>query len=93
VYGLLEDTLGCHWYMPSELFEYIPRRAEVVLPALDVAVDPGFRFRYFSGVEQGGPWQFRNRLDRPGNPNAPFLAQGHILYAIYPPSKYGKEHP
>lgn len=93
VYGLLEDTLGCHWYMPSELFEYVPQRAEVVLPALNVATDPGFRFRYFSGVNEGGPWQFRNRLDRPGNPNAPFLAQGHILYALYPPSQYGKDHP
>jgi hypothetical protein len=93
VYGLLEDTLGCHWFMPSELFEYVPKRAEVVLPALDVATNPGFRFRYFSGVTEGGPWQYRNRLDQPGNPNAPFLAQGHILYAIYPPSQYGKTHP
>jgi hypothetical protein len=93
VYGLLEDTLGCHWYMPSELFEVVPRRAEVVLPTLDVAVDPGFRYRYFSGVSEGGPWQFRNRLDRPGNPDAPFLAQGHILYRLYPPSKYGQDHP
>ncbi|MCE5238733.1 DUF4838 domain-containing protein [bacterium] len=93
IYGLLEDTLSCHWYMPSELFESIPQRAEVVLPALDVAVNPGFRFRYFSGVSEGGIWQYRNRLDRPGNPNAPFLAQGHILYALYPPSKYGKTHP
>jgi hypothetical protein len=93
VYGLLEDTLGCHWFFPGELGECVPRRAEIVLPALNVAVNPGFRFRYFSGVTEGGPWQFRNRLDRPGNPNAPFLAQGHILYAIYPPSKYGKTHP
>lgn len=94
VYGLLEDTLGCHWFMPSELFESIPTRAEVVLPALDVAVNPGFRFRFFSGVEGSGQWQFRNRLDRPGNLNAPFLgSMGHILYALYPPSKYGKEHP
>lgn len=93
VYGLLEDTLGCHWYFPGELGECVPRRAEVVLPALEVAVNPGFRFRYFSGVEDGGPWQFRNRLDRPGNPNAPFLAQGHILYRLYPPSKYGRAHP
>ena len=93
VYGLLEDTLGCHWFMPSELFEYVPQRAEVVLPSLDVAVNPGFRFRYFSGVEEGGPWEYRNRLDQPGNPDAPFLAQGHILYALYPPSQYGKDHP
>lgn len=94
VYGLLEDFLGCHWYMPSELFEHIPQRAEVVLPVLDVAVDPGFRFRYFSGVSEGGPWQFRNRLDRPGNWNAPFLASmTHWIYRIYPPSKYGEEHP
>lgn len=93
VYGLLEDSLGCHWFMPGELFEYVPQRAEVVLPTLNVALNPGFRFRYFSGVTEGGEWQFRNRLDRPGNPNAPFLAQGHILYRLYPPSKYGKEHP
>jgi len=93
IYGLLEDTLGCHWFMPSELFEVVPRRAEVVLPSLNVAVNPGFRFRYFSGVSEGGIWQYRNRLDRPGNPDAPFLAQGHILYAIYPPSKFGKTHP
>lgn len=94
IYGLLEDTLGCHWYMPGELFEYVPQRAEVVLPSLNVAVNPGFRFRYFSGVNEGGPWQFRNRLDRPGNRNAPFLgSMGHILCALYPPSKYGKDHP
>ncbi|MEN6547294.1 MAG: DUF4838 domain-containing protein, partial [Armatimonadia bacterium] len=93
VYGLLEDTLGCHWFMPGELFEYVPQRAEVMLPTLNMALNPGFRFRYFSGVTEGGEWQFRNRLDRPGNPNAPFLAQGHILYRLYPPSKYGKEHP
>ncbi|MBU0608605.1 MAG: hypothetical protein KKI08_12020, partial [Armatimonadetes bacterium] len=35
IYGLLEDTLGCHWFMPSELFEVVPRRAEVVLPSLN----------------------------------------------------------
>ena len=94
VYGLLQDTLGCRWFMPSELFEYVPRRAEVVLPALNVAVNPAFRFRYFSGVDEDRPWDFRNRLDLPGNWNAPFLgSMGHYLWAIIPPSKYGAEHP
>ncbi len=30
IYGLLEDTLGCHWYMPSALFEVVPQRAAPV---------------------------------------------------------------
>lgn len=92
--GLLTDYLGVRWFGPGPLGEYIPLRRDVVLPNLDVAVNPGFRFRFFSGVEEDRPWDFRNRLDIPGNWNAPFLgSMGHYLWAIIRPSKYGKDHP
>jgi len=94
VRGLLTDYLGVRWFLPGPLGEYIPRRATVVLPDLNVTVNPGFRFRFFSGVEEDRPWDFRNRLDIPGNWDAPFLgSMGHYLYAIIKPSKYGKTHP
>ena len=92
--GLLTDYLGVRWYGPGPLGEVIPPRKEVVLPKLEVAVNPGFRFRYFSGVEEDRPWDFRNRLDQPGNWNAPYLgSMGHYLWAIIRPSKYGQTHP
>lgn len=31
IYGLLEDHLGVHWYIPSELGEYVPRRKDIVV--------------------------------------------------------------
>jgi hypothetical protein len=92
--GLTTDYLGVRWFGPGPLGEYIPRCKDIVLPTLDVAVNPGFRFRFFSGVEEDRPWDFRNRLDIPGNWNAPFLgSMGHYLWAIIRPSKYGKDHP
>ncbi len=46
VYGLLRE-LGVRWYWPGELGEIVPHAASIVLPELDLTVQPDFAIRYF----------------------------------------------
>ncbi|MBI3922149.1 MAG: DUF4838 domain-containing protein [Armatimonadetes bacterium] len=43
VYALLEDYLGCRWYAPDTTF--VPKRATIRLPRLNVVRQPGFEYR------------------------------------------------
>ena len=75
VYGLLEDLLGCHWFTPGDVGEYVPgrRTVEVSPPAEMVPVKPDFEIRSpwyngnaVPGSEQGeiaqiARWGIRNR--------------------------------
>ena len=47
VYGLLEDTLGCHWFTPGEIGTHVPKRATVrlSLPGGFVVAKPDFEVR------------------------------------------------
>ena len=75
VYGLLEDHLGCHWFTPGEVGEYVPSRrtVEVALPAAMVPVQPSYELRspWYNGNAVPGTekeeraaiatWGIRNR--------------------------------
>lgn len=75
VYGLLEDHLGCHWFTPGDVGEFVPSRrtVEVALPTEMVPVKPDFEMRspWYNGnavpssekQEQAAiaRWSLRNR--------------------------------
>lgn len=94
VYGFLRDYIGVRWFMPGDLWEVVPVRDTLVVEIAETVVNPDFSFRIWSGVvsKQGQEWYRRNRLTRYRN-NIPFYGFGHNLGNIFPPSKYGKEHP
>ena len=46
-YGLLE-RLGCRWFLPGEEGEYVPRKATLSLPQLDVVAQAAFAVRGFT---------------------------------------------
>jgi hypothetical protein len=66
IYGLLEDHLGAHWYVPGPLGEVIPRRATITLdlneqrePAIPSLTGFG---GYPADPPKGVEWARRNRL-------------------------------
>jgi hypothetical protein len=74
----LERQLGAHWFMPGPLGEVIPRRGELVVPAGEEVVHPGFISRDLGGIEgEGGrEWFARNGLEER-------FEFGHALTAIF----------
>ena len=96
VYGFLQDQLGVRWFLPMELFEVMPSRRTVSVPEKARVVTPSFVCRYGWGSWQGEnqPWARRNRVnDREGGYAVPHGAIIHSMYALFPPSVYGKMHP
>ena len=51
----LERQLGAHWFMPGPLGEVIPRRGELVVPAGEEVVRPGFVSRDLGGIAGAMP--------------------------------------
>jgi hypothetical protein len=94
VYGFLRDCVGVRWFMPGELWEFVPRKNPLVVEVKETVSNPDFSFRIWSGVvsREGQEWYRRNRLTCYRN-DIPFYGFGHNLGNIFPPSKYGKEHP
>jgi|GEM_PF-1118871 len=67
IYGLLEDHLGIHWYIPGELGEYVPWRKNITLGAIDEKREPAIpSVTGFGGYQadppKGAEWRRRNRL-------------------------------
>lgn len=94
VYAFLMDYVGVRWFAPGDLYEVVPKNPDLTLPQIDVAKNPDFSYRIFSGVtgEDGRKWERRNRLDI-NREKLPYFGFGHNLNNIIVPSKYGKEHP
>ncbi len=95
VYGFLQDCLGVRWFMPSELFETVPRRADIIVDVNETRA-PDFACRRFSGLD--GPnqeaWRRHLRLSPPGDWRVPYSAGvAHWLYRVYPGGLYGRTHP
>ena len=79
VYGLLEDHLGCHWFVPGPIGEHIPKRRTVTLdvPGGRQIVKPDFEKRtpWYNGranryltleeIDQLNRWYRRNRHGEP----------------------------
>jgi hypothetical protein len=66
VYAFLEQELGCRWYTPDSLGEYIPRRTTIRVGDLRMQDAPDFdRFSGFgrhANEEASRLWMRRNRL-------------------------------
>jgi hypothetical protein len=89
VYDLLTTELGVMWGIDNELFEEIPKRATVALPAIDRIGRPGMPFSIVTGPSQA--WQTRNRLsDR--SVEYPYSRHGHNMMNFFRISQYG-DHP
>jgi len=105
VYTLLHEALGVRWFMPTELFEHVPKRGDVsarpsrwrTVPAFDPRTFYAVWSKGFSYVGERDPqagcdvWGARNRLsvDRRGWPGD----FSHNLYRVVVPSRYAKPHP
>ncbi len=67
VYAFLEEELGCRWYTPDALGEYIPRRDTITVGDLDMRDSPDFGsiagFGRHRDKEASRLWKRRNRLE------------------------------
>ena len=96
VYGFLQDQLGVRWFLPMELFEIVPQLKTVAVPEMRRVVTPSFvcRYGWASWNGESRAWARRNRVsDREGGYAVPHGAIIHSMYAVFPPSKYGKTSP
>jgi len=105
VYTLLHEAVGVRWFMPTELFEQVPKRRDVVarpsrwrtVPAFDPRTFYAVWSKQFSYTGARDPqfgcdlWATRNRLsvDKRGRPGD----FSHNLYRIVVPSRYAKTYP
>lgn len=95
IYGFLEDFIGIRWFLPDEIFTYIPEKEpNIDLTKINTKVAPSFIPRLFSGFTgvDGANWARRNRVDR-GRPSLPYAAMSHNLYSIFTKEKFEKTHP
>ena len=89
-YGLLTDHLDCHWFMPRQLGEEIPRTGRAVVGQIDERIGPSF-FSVTGVSWWNAPrWERRNRC----YVNRGRMAFGHAWASYLPPSEQAyKEHP
>jgi len=100
VYTLLEDHLGCGWYMPGPLGEVVPTTGTFALTSLRQVQRPSFTWRGLSGVYDA-QWCIRNKVDPTisgarhgvdkGDP-AFFGTFGHNYARLVPAPKYFLAH-
>jgi len=89
VYDLLTTELGVVWGIDSPLFEEVPRRSTVALPAIDRVGRSGLPFCMVTGPSLA--WQLRNRLSDRGV-EYPYSRHGHNMMAFFRISQY-RDHP
>ena len=101
VYTLLEDYLGCGWYMPGPLGEVAPRSGTFELKDIRSTQRPSFESRTMSSVGDA-KWCARNKVDPTvtgssrgidkGDP--PFFGSfGHNYHWLVNASKHFLTHP
>jgi hypothetical protein len=91
VYAFLRSELGCRWYVPGAIGEYIPQRTTIAVDRLDISDEPDFESigglgRHPDG-KAGGLWKLRHGLQ--GLPNQ---SHGHNWHSILPTDQV-TEHP
>jgi len=103
VYSLLQEDLGCRWYLP-QTDPVIPRRPTLRLRPVERSYRPIFEDRrdpYYGDVAYDPDWSIRNRTYAL-TAAVPAAAGGyprfwpsfvHTYDALVPPSKYFAEHP
>lgn len=106
-YEFLKIFLGIRWFIPTELFEYVPRQKTVSTKMpIDIHKKPAFELRVFGYIWSGENcsyvgkkdaqygcdlWATRNMLTVDSK-GRPFDFS-HNLFGIVPPEKYGESHP
>lgn len=100
VYQFLEEQAGVRWWTPAE--SAVPHTPTLLLPALNVAYTPPFRYReHYTTSVQRDPL-FATRLRENGNSQKQgeelgghysILGWAHTFDQLLPPAKYFKEHP
>jgi len=103
VYGLLEDHLGCRWFMPE--VSHIPHYKRLVLPPLDEVCVPALEYREpYVWEAFDGNWAARNRMNRNSKDGGLGVRHGgkiewvpemfvHTFEKFVPPEKYYAQHP
>ena len=87
VYDLLE-RLGCGWYGPDPLWQIIPEKKALVVPAIDVHEVPALQWRslWMHGMrsdELRDAWRLGGRA----------LSIAHNLSPLVPPAEHKQDHP
>lgn len=96
VYSFIEDALGVQWFAPGDLWEYIPDQIKTLkVESIEKEGKPVYSPRFWSGFNYGDTWQVwreRNKVAK-SNTTMPWISFQNNIYRIFPPSKYGKNHP
>ena len=92
IYGLLVDHLDCHWFMPGEMGEEIPRPEDqtVVLGQIDERGEPAFFSGHGTSWGSHRDWDMRNR----SYINRARMVYGHAWTGFISKADYPyEEHP
>ncbi|MFA6715862.1 MAG: DUF4838 domain-containing protein [Victivallales bacterium] len=90
VYYFLQKYCGIRWYMPGPLGTVVPPKKAVLVPELDISVNPDFEYRFpryclFQRDPEGALWFKRLRLGGP--------APVQINHSFQFFKHYAKTHP
>lgn len=96
VSSFIEDSLGVRWFAPGEAWEYIPsgKAGELAVRVKDTVSVPSTSPRIWSGHQWTSDWQtwdLRNKAVV--SEVVPRRQFQNNVYRVFPPSKYGKDHP
>lgn len=87
VFEFLERCLGVRWFFPGEDGEVIPARESIEIGPINLAEEPAFLSRQFSGLRgEGALWMKHNKM-------RVRFSFHHNLNHILKPSVYAKTHP
>ncbi len=93
VYEFLENYLGCRFWAPNA--EFIPKKAEIILPVADVVDNPAFGWRevYYAGMDNQD-FADKMRTDRHAwNGGENWGLWVHTMFTLVPPEVYFDAHP
>jgi len=96
VVSFIEDYLGVRWFAPGELWEYVPqgKRGELKVNVSEVVKTPDTSPRIWSGHAWFDSWQAWNLRNKTVQSEVvPRRQFQNFLHRVFPPEKYGKDHP
>ncbi|MBP5300652.1 MAG: DUF4838 domain-containing protein [Victivallales bacterium] len=90
VYYFLREYCGVRWFAPGELGEVCPKQTDLVIPEIDITVNPDFEYRItglglFNYNHDSSRWYHRAGFGAP--------RPVEINHSFYLMNKYQKEHP
>ncbi|MFA6929433.1 MAG: DUF4838 domain-containing protein [Lentisphaeria bacterium] len=90
VYYFLREYLGVDWFMPGETGEVCPKSKDLIIPDIDVTVNPDFEYRTVMAGLFNFNHEFARWYRRVGY-GAPFPVE--INHSFYIMNKYQQTHP